>query len=78
MNEEKKDIKIRLKDDKGKYYEVISTEQFNIQEELNKKIEINIKYKEVINKIKKIISNNSSAYNEENLLAIERLLEEIE
>lgn len=52
MSEEKKDLKIKLKDDKGKYYEVISTEQFNIQEELNKEIEINIKYKEVLDKIK--------------------------
>ena len=52
MKEEKRDLKIKLKDDKGKYYEVISTEQFNIQEELNKEIEINIKYKEVLDKIK--------------------------
>ena len=52
MSEEKKDLKIKLKDDKGKYYEVISTKQFNIQEELNKEIEINIKYKEVLDKIK--------------------------
>ena len=55
MSEEKKDLKIKLKDDKGKYYEVISTEQFNIQEELNKEIEINIKYKEVLDKIKEIL-----------------------
>lgn len=52
MSGEKKDLKIKLKDDKGKYYEIISTEQFNIQEELNKEIEINIKYKEVLDKIK--------------------------
>ena len=52
MSEEKKDLKIKLKDDKGKYYEVISTEQFNIQEELNKEIEINIKYRKVLDKIK--------------------------
>ena len=52
MSEEKRDLKIKLIDDKGKYYEVISTEQFNIQEELNKEIEINIKYREVLDKIK--------------------------
>lgn len=36
------------------------------------------KYKEILDKIKEIIKNDNSCYNEENLLAIERLLEEIE
>ena len=88
MSEEKKDLKIKLKDDKGKYYEVISTEQFNIQEELNKEIEINIKYREVLDKIKEkvkeldrfdpcgsmAVSMSISQFQED----LERLLEEIE
>ena len=60
MSEEKRDLKIKLKDDKGKYYEVISTEQFNIQKELNKEIEINIKYREVLDKIKEYIEKNKT------------------
>ena len=83
MKEEKRDLKLKLKDDKGKYYEVISTEQFNIQEELNKEIEINIKYKEVLDKIKEYIKEEE--YQEEGYgtLVIEtkklnELLEEIE
>ena len=59
MSEEKRDLKIKLIDDKGKYYEVISTEQFNIQEELNKEIEINIKYREVLDKIKEYITTRT-------------------
>ena len=94
MSEEKKDLKIKLKDDKGKYYEVISTEQFNIQEELNKEIEINIKYKEVLDKIKEYIEENKykkmGGYGnnededievclfEDDIWKLEELLEEIE
>ena len=65
MSEEKRDLKIKLIDDKGKYYEVISTEQFNIQEELNKEIKINIKYKEVLDKIKEYIKENTRYYDKE-------------
>ena len=84
MSEEKKDLKIKLKDDKGKYYEVISTEQFNIQEELNKEIEINIKYKEVLDKIKETMKEYKNTNTEDYLKVIEfykkieSILEEIE
>ena len=85
MSEEKKDLKIKLKDDKGKYYEVISTEQFNIQEELNKEIEINIKYKKVLDKIKEEVEywGYEEKYNDDKIFCkcmkkIHELLEEIE
>lgn len=80
MNKEKRNLKIKLKDDKGKYYEVISTEQFNIQEELNKEIEINIKYKQVLDKIKEYIKDNGDMLinDYDTLEEINKILEEIE
>ena len=41
-------------------------------------LEYGKKLEQVLDKIKEIIKNDNSCYNEENLLAIERLLKEIE